>query len=650
MARTMGVRGLLHLLVFTVASTAHGAQQTAGPTVAPPTSFVSLTDPACPVTGFKDLTPHTDELHILYSETGPGATIKGPKSLVAHIVFENGALDGDDKIVPFARRNDGLRQATVALQERIPLYIIYWVEDRETKQSDTNQGRYFEVPFCDPHGHRSERSVEFEAQSYTGILESHGVERPVNFAKAIEVLTEFIHPPFRGANLISSLWSYKLHLGGDTPQTRAALLTEINHFVTDHSTDGFGLLSALNFTAYHSWIPDDTNDRIIVALDRKELDRHAEAFLLLAHSSIERDEAKRATLFRQLIAKFPDDEEADLARQNLIATTTDMAERETLYQQMHAKNPHDVFLPIEMARFYVDANQKLPEAIALLAEADNLLQATEQRISGAQEMSAAGIKRNARLIAMTRAEILLRQNKPKEAFAILLPLKPEFTLGSSYFLLARALEKSGDKKAAFDSYLEAAIRPWKDQQKAYVALEKLWLQQKMGNKNDLQKRIATRTAELFANSNYEPHLLAHDAPEFELTTLSGEHFSNSSLRGKTVVLNLWAVWCAPCLFELVPLQDFQIKHPSVLVLTVVDGTTDRKELASVIRDKKLSALRVAPADFELWNKLGAFGVPNTFIIDQTGEVRIQHLGGIPDVSRYLEADLAAIAVQPPAKH
>src|SRR6202000_1879505 len=111
------------------------------------------------------------------------------------------------------------------------------------------------------------------AQSYTGILESHGIERPVDFAKAIEVLTEFIHPPFRGANLIASLWNYKLHLGGDTTHTRAALLAEINQFVTVHSGDAFGFVSAMNFTAYHSWIPDDTNNRIVAALDCNEPDR-----------------------------------------------------------------------------------------------------------------------------------------------------------------------------------------------------------------------------------------------------------------------------------------------------------------------------------------------------------------------------------------
>lgn len=612
----------------------------------PPTFFVSLTDPACPVTGFKDLTPHTDELHILYSPTGSGATIQQPKSpaehIVAHVVFEAGTLDGDEKTLPFTRRDDGLWQATVPLRDRIPLYLIYWIDDRDTKQSDTNHGSYFEVPFCDPHGHRSERSVMFEAQSYTGILASHGIDRPVDFAKAIEILSEYIHPPFRGEFLIASLWSYKLHLAGDTPEARAALLTEINKFIADHSADGFGLLDALNFTAFQSWIPADTNDRLVAALDRKRPDDYAGAFLLLSHSFQEGDVAKRMALLREVIAKYPDSMSADSARSSLFYATTDLAEREKLYQQMHAQEPGNTYLMEGMAHFYLDTNQKFPEALALLAEADTQLDATAAKKPGALHISESGITRQRRQIAITRAAILVRQNKPKDALAILLPLKAEFKLGSSYFLLAQALEDSGDKKAAVDAYLEATIRPWKDQQKASIALEDLWLQEKMGDKNDLQQRIADKTAESFTSANYQPQLLAHPAPEFDLTTLNGEHFSNSSLRGKTVILNLWATWCGPCVWELGTLQDFQAKHPEVVVLTVVDSTTDPQALADLIREKKLTTLRIALSAYEFWSKLGAFGAPNTFVIDASGQVRIQHLGGIPDVARYLEADISAI--------
>ena len=56
-----------------------------------------------------------------------------------------------------------------------------------------------------------------------------------------------------------------------------------------------------------------------------------------------------------------------------------------------------------------------------------------------------------------------------------------------------------------------------------------------------------------------------------------------------------------------------------------------------------ASLRISQAPQELWQQFGAFGVPNTFVIDKTGSVRTQHLGGIPDVSRYITADLNVIA-------
>jgi hypothetical protein len=84
------------------------------------------------------------------------------------------------------------------LQDRIPQYAVYWVGDGDTKQSDTNHGKYFDVRFCDVHGERSELGVKWEAQSYTGVLTPYGIDRPVDFAKAIDILEEHIHAPTRG--------------------------------------------------------------------------------------------------------------------------------------------------------------------------------------------------------------------------------------------------------------------------------------------------------------------------------------------------------------------------------------------------------------------------------------------------------------------
>jgi len=142
----------------------------------------------------------------------------------------------------------------------------------------------------------------------------------------------------------------------------------------------------------------------------------------------------------------------------------------------------------------------------------------------------------------------------------------------------------------------------------------------------------------FSSADYLPQVLEKPAPDFDLTTLHGERLRSSQLRGKKVVLDFWSVWCGWCLPELKPLQDFQEKHPELVVATVVDASTDVKKIEAVRRTRKLTSLRISRTSSDLPEKFNAVGVPNTLIIDEDGYVRIWHSGSIPDVSRYLEAD------------
>jgi len=50
------------------------------------------------------------------------------------------------------------------------------------------------------------------------------------------------------------------------------------------------------------------------------------------------------------------------------------------------------------------------------------------------------------------------------------------------------------------------------------------------------------------------------APDFTLTSLSGDTISMKNLRGKVVLLNFWATWCGPCRMEIPGLERLQSRY------------------------------------------------------------------------------------------
>jgi len=639
---------LLLLALFAVRNqvAAQGAARASSDKTAsgPRPAFSSVTDPACPVTDGIPPQPTTSELRVLYLPMAMPAAIPDAKALVLHIAFDDGTYSDDVRTAPFTKRNDGMWQAQVSLHPWKNRYAIYWVEDPGTKQADTNGGKYFEVLFCDARGERPEKTMEYQARTYDGWLESYSFDRPANFSKALQILEQNIHPPKKGESLIYNWWYYKYRLGGETADSKEALLAEMRNFVNDHEVDGFGFVETLQFVENADWIPIEFGEQLADAIENKKMwlkDPHVE--LLISRASIEKDEDKRLRELRELVARYPDSIQTDDARMTLFLESKDLTERETLYAWLSTSTRHrsQATLRLQMAQAYLDASTRYGIAQALVDDAERIYQATEgdptanayQQRAARDEMGSAEV---------LRAEILIRTGKPKEAVAVLLPRKGEFKRGHSFYVLGMALEKTGKRRDAIDAYMESAVRVGMSQQKANEAMERLWVKSKMGTNQELHKRVQSRSAQAFEHTAYEPKLVLRDAPDLDLTTTGGEHFTSVSLHGKPVVLDFWATWCGPCVFELKGLEEFQAKHPDVVVLTVVKDDTEAKDLQNVFNEQHVGALRVSRVPAQLFDRYGAVGVPHTFVIDQDGKVRVHHYGGIEDVTRYLEADFAAI--------
>lgn len=612
------------------------------------TPYTSLIDPACPVSWVPGLGPSTAELRVLYYPMGLRAKIKDPRSLTLHAAFGERET-GHSRIVPFTRMENGVWEAKIPLGHEIFGYGAYWVEDTATKQIDNNGGKYWDIFFCNLEGERQESSIEAKARSYTGSLRDQGIDRPVDYAEALNVLQSALKPEnTRYPNLQLYEWSYKHKLYGDTPEGRQKLIAELGKYIDEHLSDGVGLMATNNFVVDHQdWLPPEMLEKLWSALDGKMPGFNPRQYAERFRIENEPDKSKRLTLLRLFVSKYPDNPETMLGLQSLFWDTDNLEEKEQVVARL-TKDPGNDYFRAEMARAYLRAGKNFPRALALIDAAEKVLD--EQYAAGTLppwnpdtggtvDDSYSGDKQQ---LAFMRAELLLRMGKARQSLAILQPLRPKIKDSDEFFLFGQALQATGNNRAALDAYLESVVRPSKCAQQHNEALARLWHEEHFGTDEELEHRIATLAEANFRKENYVPRLASTPAPAFDLFTLKGERLSSAALRGKKVILNFWAPWCAPCVIEMPALQEYQRKHPEVVVLAVVGpGSTD-EEIARTIRTRKLDSLRIAKTTQQLLDAFGVQGIPHTFVIDEAGVIRVHHYGDITDVERYLDADVKAI--------
>lgn len=113
---------------------------------------------------------------------------------------------------------------------------------------------------------------------------------------------------------------------------------------------------------------------------------------------------------------------------------------------------------------------------------------------------------------------------------------------------------------------------------------------------------------------------------------AGQQASLASLKGTTVVLNLWASWCGPCREESPILEKVwqRYRHRGVLVLGLDMQDLSENALAFL---KKYGITYPSLRDGSDASKrdLEATGVPETFIIDRQGRIALHITGQVTDV-------------------
>ncbi len=120
------------------------------------------------------------------------------------------------------------------------------------------------------------------------------------------------------------------------------------------------------------------------------------------------------------------------------------------------------------------------------------------------------------------------------------------------------------------------------------------------------------------------------APAFTLPQLAApdKTFSPADMKGKVWLLNVWASWCVSCRQEHPVLVEFSKTAGSVPIvgLDYKDQIADAKNWLAKLGDPYLFS--VVDADGRVGIDYGVYGVPETYVIDKAGMIRLKHTGPI----------------------
>jgi peroxiredoxin len=135
------------------------------------------------------------------------------------------------------------------------------------------------------------------------------------------------------------------------------------------------------------------------------------------------------------------------------------------------------------------------------------------------------------------------------------------------------------------------------------------------------------------------------APDFSLKTLDGKTLKLSDLRGKAVLLNFWATWCAPCKIEtpwIVDLQNQYAAQGLQVVGVSMDDESDSEDIKKFAQEMHMN-YPILHGNEDVGNAYGGLEfLPTTYFVGRDGNVtgRILGLKGRSDMEENVKKALA----------
>ena len=112
------------------------------------------------------------------------------------------------------------------------------------------------------------------------------------------------------------------------------------------------------------------------------------------------------------------------------------------------------------------------------------------------------------------------------------------------------------------------------------------------------------------------------APVFKYPDINGKEISLESLKGKYVLIDVWATWCTPCKKEIPYLKEFEMKfRDKNIVFVSISCDKDKGAWEKMVKEKEMTGIQLyAGMDMDLVNSYKIEFIPRFILVDPEGKV------------------------------